>query len=108
MHSEFESISKDEIVSIEHQPIGQELGLHSNNFSSIQLKMEDFLEAIKRKVNLPDQRKKDLFNDGIDCQVLKFRSESWQKGKIKIRVIVEFCPDEPEISEPEARFDDVR
>jgi KGK domain len=34
--------------------------------------------------------------DGVFCEVLKLGSNQWQKGKIKIRVSVEFYPDEPE------------
>ena len=59
------------------------------------------------------------FGDGIDCETLKIGAKGWQKGKVKIRVIVEFCPDEPEveqtpennqleISPPESPLDDLR
>ncbi len=63
----------------------------------------------------------------IDCELLRLGSQSWQKGKcrlqvhIKIRdedgttrkpklieVDLEFCPDEPPISEPESPLDDLR
>ncbi|MEK0189747.1 KGK domain-containing protein, partial [Microcoleus anatoxicus] len=50
---------------------------------------------------------------------LKIGAKGWQKGKVKIRVIVEFCPDEPEVEEtsennqleiipPESPLDDLR
>lgn len=59
------------------------------------------------------------FGDGIDCEALKIGAKGWQKGKVKIRVIVEFCPDEPEVEEtpenneseispPESPLDDLR
>ncbi|MEG3867556.1 KGK domain-containing protein [Microcoleus sp. K1-B6] len=59
------------------------------------------------------------FRDGIDCEALKIGAKGWQKGKVKIRVIVEFCPDEPEVEEtpennesetskPESPLDDLR
>lgn len=57
---------------------------------------------------------KDWLGDGIDCEILKIGGKGWQKGKIKIRVNVEFCPDEPEIeeapeiTEPESPLDDIR
>ncbi|GAX45119.1 hypothetical protein NIES4075_61400 [Tolypothrix sp. NIES-4075] len=57
---------------------------------------------------------KDWLGDGIDCEILKIGAKGWQKGKIKIRVSVEFCPDEPEIeeapeiTEPESPLDDIR
>lgn len=39
------------------------------------------------------------FEEGITCEVLKFDSNAWQKGKVRIKVTLEFCPDEPEIEE---------
>jgi hypothetical protein len=108
MQSKFESISDDEIVSIQYEPVGRELSLNYNNFNSMQLKIQDFFEIIKRKLSVPDTTKSNLLNDGVNCQVLRFGSQGWQKGKLRIKVAIEFCPDEPEISEPETRFDDVR
>jgi len=52
--------------------------------------------------------------DGIDCEILKIGAKGWQKGKIRIRVSVEFIPDEPEIEQtpetthPESPLDDIR
>jgi KGK domain len=59
------------------------------------------------------------FGDGIDCEALKIGAKGWQKGKVKIRVTLEFCPDEPEVeeipennesetSQPESPLDDLR
>lgn len=59
------------------------------------------------------------FEEGVSCEVLRFDSKAWQKGKVRIKVILEFCPDEPEIVEttqsketennqPESPLDDIR
>jgi post-segregation antitoxin (ccd killing protein) len=56
---------------------------------------------------------------GVDCEVLKLGAKGWQKGKIKIRVIAEFFPDQleieelptsnqPEINQLESPLDDIR
>ncbi len=42
------------------------------------------------------------FTEGIDCEVLKLGAKDWQKGKVRIRVSLEFCPDEPETKETPA------
>lgn len=44
-------------------------------------------------------------DNGVDCEILKLGINSWQKGKVKIKlnVTLEFCPDEPEIEEISAR-----
>ena len=50
----------------------------------------------------------DWFAEGVDCQILKAGSDGWKKGKLKIRVIVEFNPDEPEILEYQSPLDEIR
>jgi hypothetical protein len=35
------------------------------------------------------------FKQGIECEVLKVGSQGWQKGKVKLKVCLEFIPDEP-------------
>lgn len=41
------------------------------------------------------------FADGIECEVLKPNSNGWQKGKVRINVSIEFCPDTLEGGESE-------
>lgn len=56
---------------------------------------------------------------GIDCELLKPGTQGWKKGKIRIKISLEFSPDEPEINEisvnqqvnvnqPESPLDDIR
>jgi hypothetical protein len=49
---------------------------------------------------------KDWFENGIDCEVLELGDKAWRKGKIKIRVSIEFCPDEPKVTE--SPLEDIR
>ncbi|MBD2387679.1 KGK domain-containing protein [Cylindrospermum sp. FACHB-282] len=64
--------------------------------------------------NLPVPNTQELLGDGLDCEVLKIASQGWQKGKLRIKVTLEFIPDEPEIeqeteiTEPESPLDDLR
>lgn len=46
------------------------------------------------------------FREGEECEILRASSSGWQKGKIKIKVTLEFIPDEPE--EINSPLDDVR
>ena len=50
----------------------------------------------------------DAFGKGLDGEILKIGAKGWQKGKLRIKVSLEFYPDEPEISEPESPLDDLR
>ncbi|MEW6496181.1 MAG: KGK domain-containing protein [Cyanobacteriota bacterium] len=49
-----------------------------------------------------------IISDGVDCEVLRIGSKGWEKGKLRIRIQVEFCSDEPDISQPESPLDDLR
>jgi len=69
-------------------------------------KLSKLIEGIKDKLvrdssrNLYEEeketRKKQWIDDGVEVEVLKVGSLGWQKGKLKVKVTVEFCPDEPE------------
>lgn len=59
------------------------------------------------------------FREGIDCELLKIGAKGWQKGKVRIRLTLEFCPDDsevagtvasndPEIAPSESPLDDIR
>ncbi len=41
----------------------------------------------------------DWYVQGVNCEILKPGNTNWKKGKIKINISLEFCPDEPEIEE---------
>ena len=48
----------------------------------------------------------------VDAEILEPKSGEWKKGKVRMRVILEFCPDEPEIKDdsiPQVHsLDDIR
>ncbi|BAQ62466.1 hypothetical protein GM3708_2872 [Geminocystis sp. NIES-3708] len=76
-------------------------------------KLGHLIEGIKCK--LIDLSRKDLhtenekinrkkwLHDGVEVEVLKVGALDWQKGKLKLKVTVEFCPDEPELNLDEFR-----
>lgn len=57
---------------------------------------------------LPTPYTQELLSDGLDCEILKIGAKGWQSGKLKIKVTLEFIPDEPNITEPESPLDDIR
>ena len=51
------------------------------------------------KINLgtPSYNKSHVWNiHGVEAEVLEPKSGEWKKGKVRMRVVLEFCPDEPE------------
>ena len=39
---------------------------------------------------------KGSWNQSVNAEILEPKSGEWKKGKVRMRVILEFCPDEPE------------
>ncbi len=67
-----------------------------NNFLKILV-----LHKLSEKLNQaglgsPPDYKSDLWNNSVDAEILEPQSGEWKKGKMRLRVILEFCPDEPE------------
>lgn len=62
----------------------------------------------KAKIDIPIKKGNysNYFTKGVDCEILKVGSDSWQKGKFKIKVSIEFIADEPET--PQSELDSVR
>ena len=56
----------------------------------------------------------DWFDRGVPCEVLRLGDKSWQKGKLRFKVTLEFEPDEPVVeqiaasNQPESALDVIR
>lgn len=48
------------------------------------------------------------FIHGIECELLELGATKWRKGKVRIKVSLEFCPDESEIETEISELDCVR
>jgi len=92
--NKFQALKYDEVLSIYSEDISDYLELPRT------LRVIEFIEAIAEKA-LPSDQEISSFSDGIECEALKFDGQGWRKGKI--RVSLEFCPDE--IKSP---LDDIR
>ncbi|MTJ11462.1 hypothetical protein FJR11_02385 [Anabaena sp. UHCC 0187] len=81
--------------------------------------VQNKLEVLNNKFNSQGCGQLPCFQDdywlrqGVNCQVLK-PGKSWQKGKARIKVTLEFFSNEPEIEQtpeikkPESPLDDLR
>ncbi len=105
----------DEVVQIE-----ESLRILSNDPTC---KSREFIAELMAVLKqLPGQQWKTsstISEEGIKAQVLTYEAKGWQKGRIRIRL--EFCPDEPEVEEiagpqeleslliePESPLDEIR
>mgnify|MGYP006267030183 CR=1 FL=1 len=60
-----------------------------------------------RKLGLCVMQKYNIFDQGIECEILKVGAKGWQRGKIKIKVALEFCPDDSDNSKQKSNLDDI-
>lgn len=83
----FERLNHDEVVNIE-----------PDTFSKLEIaktfKVRDLITAIKEYIGAEGTVEANLYTQGLSCEVLRFSSQGWIKGKV--RLALEFCPDEPD------------
>ncbi|MBW4681820.1 MAG: hypothetical protein KME19_17145 [Microcoleus vaginatus WJT46-NPBG5] len=119
MSEKFKPLDEHEVVCFKGEPLGRELNLNSNGFIEINLTALEFNLATRRRLNVSEQIKNKLFGEGIECYALKYKADGWESGKIRVKMTVEFCPDEPEVEEtpaakvaetgtPESPLDEIR
>ncbi len=120
----FKPLQQDEIVSL-HEDFLSILISHptfkvSELFRAIInliLSYDNVLNDSVKKKKRDQKEVNNWWNEGIQCQVLTHEGKGWQNGKV--RLTLEFCPDEPEIEEtsasnepetpqPESPLDDLR
>jgi KGK domain len=92
MNDRFESLESGEVISVQHDTIV--LGGHRT------FRVGELNEAIeshlKQAIENWTEENSAWFTDrGLDCEALRFGSKGWQKGRI--RLCLEFCPDEPSL-----------
>ncbi|MEB3191572.1 MAG: KGK domain-containing protein [Snowella sp.] len=49
----------------------------------------------------------EIFEDGIECEILDTNFKEWKKGKLRAKLVLEFIPDQTEITEPESPLDEI-
>jgi hypothetical protein len=84
--SEFESLGLDDVVLCDSAPLVKQSPFLGRQFTA---KLQDLFTS----QNVSGA----ICTDGIACRLLK-PGENWQKGKLRIRV--EFCPDDSQLTPP--------
>ncbi|AFY83582.1 KGK domain-containing protein [Oscillatoria acuminata] len=87
--------SEEDIISQQFNS-GNQLEDWAMNFTGLEI-----LNYLREQMSGDEE----AFIDGFECRVLQ-PGKKWQTGKIRIKINVEFCPDDP--SEPDSPLDDIR
>ncbi|MEA5625035.1 KGK domain-containing protein [Nostoc sp. UHCC 0251] len=84
--------------------------------STIEYKLNQELSS--KGIHIKESPNGNWFQKGTDCEILTLGSQSWKKGKVKVKISVEFYIEEEdiqitnsnnsEITEPESPLDDLR
>lgn len=113
MDDQFEPLNNDEVLFVS---VGRIL------MANPTFKVGELIDALAQAVSDREEDWTDehegWFGEGLECEVLRFGTKGWQRGRVRLRL--EFCPSESkpklldsrreEIRRPdrrEARFDDV-
>jgi hypothetical protein len=101
MDNQFQPLSNDEVLFVS---VGRVL-MQNPTF-----KVGEFLDALAQAVSDREDDWSDdnegWFGDGLKCEALRFSTQGWQRGRVRIRL--EFCPEEREIKILEGRREEVR
>jgi hypothetical protein len=111
MEDKFELLKDNEIISLEDSV---RILLQQPTYKVIELKRA-LIPLVQTTTNRWTQDKANWFSQGVPCEVLRLDAKGWRKGKV--RLAIEFLPDEPEVEEipatneieqPESPLDDLR
>jgi hypothetical protein len=94
---EFQPLDNDEVLFVS---LGRVL------MANPTFKVGEFLDALAQAISDREndwvEENEGWFNDGLDCQALRFSGQGWQRGRVRIRL--EFSPDTPKARLPERRM----
>jgi hypothetical protein len=114
MNDKFNPLEDEEVLSVEEN---DKILLPQLMFTPDQLIAQMKYILARHAGNRTNENLEEWLHEGVDCATLKFGAKGWKKGKVRIKVSVEFCPDELEIEEtqandeitqPESPLDDLR
>jgi hypothetical protein len=108
MDDKFKPLEEQEVLSLKE---ADKILLSQLMFTPSQLIAQIKFVLNRHAGNRTNENLERWLSEGVDCATLKFGSKGWQQGKVRIKLAIEFCPDEPEIAEttqPESPLDDLR
>jgi len=100
MHDKTENLSLEDVISFtEDEEYSICLsGIKSRFNISKTFEFNEFKKGISRLINLSDEFLK-TFEEGIPCRVMTTQQKGWRLGKIRLKLELQFIPDEPPTEE---------
>jgi alpha-acetolactate decarboxylase len=108
-HSYFSDFDDNDVVAFDELTLHKAKKLKQVMEAMQRDQIESNINDYLRSQNICSRKYGSWTGIGSECEVLKLGAKEWQKGRIKVRISVEFYPDEPEtINEPPSPLDDIR
>jgi hypothetical protein len=93
-HSYLQDFDEEDLISFENKEENFRVGkLNENCRKSIENDGEA-AQGFYNTLSRPIISSQEWMSQGVECDILKLGEKQWIKGRIKVRVIVEFEPDE--------------
>ncbi|MDX2257247.1 MAG: KGK domain-containing protein [Pseudanabaenaceae cyanobacterium bins.39] len=96
MDQKLESLNSDDVVCFTDEDDGYNTPIYNikQRFSIGRLfEFSEFVEAISRMVGLSSESM-EILTQGIPCRVMTTRQQGWRWGKIRLKIELQFIPDE--------------
>ena len=106
MIEKIENLNLDDVVCVDdndgyNSPIDQ----IQSKFSIGRLfEFEEIVNAVSKIIGLSDEAM-ELFKEGIPCRVMTTQQKGWRLGKIRLKLELQFIPDESITEEIVEHFD---
>lgn len=94
MENKFKSLDEGEIISFKRHPLGDEIQISFNGLDWCNFTSEELATLLQRRMNLSSNLNDSLFVSGLRCNAFLYDSKGWILGKMRVKLVVEFCPDD--------------
>jgi hypothetical protein len=107
MADQFYTLDDDVVVKIEEKLNYGFYDLVDNK--SYTFEVNELHNAVFDKIKGElDTEESKLFIEAIEAKVIGFQGGGWKKGKVKCKLVLEFCPYEPIASQTPSPLDEIR
>ena len=96
MSNKVENLNPDDVVFlIDDDAFGSPVHNIEQRFQISRLfEFGEFIDGISKVINLSTEAM-ELLTEGIQCRVMTTRQQGWRFGKIRLKIELQFIPDEP-------------
>jgi hypothetical protein len=108
--NQFETIKEEAVIALKEN-FAREITNHPT------FKAEDLLLELQSKLlgihkdyweREDYKNQKTWINEGYECELLSPGQKQWKKGKVRVKLTLEFCPNDPTDMLSESPLDDIR